>query len=143
MRVEVGTPTDFGRADFGRTLVLLNTRWAQHGARQDPLTGVDGLPTRLTADGLAKPFTADSATLKRTWTPGTRSPPSSTTPDDPTAAARADEVLGHGRIRARPTADGPGEEEFADPAPCPGRTAAHGHLDPLRTRAGPDPRLCA
>ncbi|MGW0552746.1 CGNR zinc finger domain-containing protein [Streptomyces sp. NPDC002926] len=32
------------------------------------------------ADGLAKRFTADSATLKRTRTPGTRSPPSSTPP---------------------------------------------------------------
>ncbi|MFD9224161.1 CGNR zinc finger domain-containing protein [Streptomyces sp. NPDC060064] len=116
------------------SLDLLNTRWMQDGVRQDLLTGVDGLRIWLTANGLAERFTADAATLERTVTARDALAALVDSPGDPKAATRVDEVLGHGRIRAKLTVDGPGEEaEFADPAWGPGWTAARGHLDLLRT----------
>ncbi|MCX4823101.1 CGNR zinc finger domain-containing protein [Streptomyces sp. NBC_01142] len=125
------------------SLDLLNTQWMQDGVRQDLLTGVDGLLIWLTANGLAERFTADAATLERTVTARGALAALVDSPGDPTATARVDEVLGHGRIRAKLTTDGPGEEaEFADPAWGPGWLAARGHLDLLRT--APDRiRACA
>lgn len=116
------------------SLDLLNTRWMQDGARQDLLTGVDGLDIWLTANGLAERFTADAATLERTLTAREALAALVDSPGDATAAARVDDVLGHGRIRATLTAEGPGEQaEFADSAWGPGWIAARGHLDLLRT----------
>ncbi|MFK4222738.1 CGNR zinc finger domain-containing protein [Streptomyces sp. NPDC019890] len=125
------------------SLDLLNTRWVHDGARQDLLTGVDGLRIWLVSNDLAGRFSADAATLERTLTARDALAALVDTPGDPAAVARLDEVLGHGRIRATLTADGPGEEaEFADPAWGPGWTAARGHLDLLRT--APDRiRACA
>ncbi|MEW1902866.1 MULTISPECIES: CGNR zinc finger domain-containing protein [unclassified Streptomyces] len=125
------------------SLDLLNTRWIEEGARRDLLTGVDGLAVWLAANGLAGRFTADATTLRHTLAARDALAALVDRPGDPAATARVDAVLGHGRIRATLTAEGPGEEpEFADPAWGPGWTAARDHLDLLRT--APDRiRACA
>ncbi|MFF3324488.1 CGNR zinc finger domain-containing protein [Streptomyces sp. NPDC002889] len=126
------------------SLDLLNTRWIHEGEPRDLLADADGLRIWLEGNGLADRFTADGATLMHTraardalvaLADGTDSAAA--------AAARVDEVLAHGRIRATLTSQGPGEEaEFADPAWGPAWTAAHGHLALLRT--APDRiRACA
>ncbi|MFB7029196.1 MULTISPECIES: CGNR zinc finger domain-containing protein [unclassified Streptomyces] len=125
------------------SLDLLNTRWIEEGARRDLLTDVEGLAVWLAANGLEGRFAADAATLRHTLAARDALAALVDRPGDPAATARVDAVLGHGRIRATLTADGPGEEsEFADPAWGPGWTAARDHLDLLRT--APDRiRTCA
>ncbi|WP_328944641.1 CGNR zinc finger domain-containing protein [Streptomyces sp. NBC_00250] len=125
------------------SLDLLNTRWNDEGARQDLLTGVEGLAVWLAANRLDGRFTADATTLRHTLTARDALAALVDHPGDPTATARVDTVLGHGRIRATLTADGPGERpEFTDPAWGPGWTAARDYLDLLRT--APDRiRACA
>ncbi|WP_432116094.1 CGNR zinc finger domain-containing protein [Streptomyces sp. S1] len=125
------------------SLDLLNTRWVEEGVRRDLLTGVEGLAVWLAAHGLEGRFAADATTLRHTLAARNALAALVDRPGDPDAAARVDAVLGHGRIRATLTAEGPGEEaEFADPAWGPGWTAARAHLDLLRT--APDRiRACA
>ncbi|MFC9387592.1 CGNR zinc finger domain-containing protein [Streptomyces venezuelae] len=125
------------------SLDLLNTRWNEEGVRQDLLTGVEGLAVWLAANGLAERFTADAATLRHTLTARDALAALVDNPGDPAATARVDAVLGHGRIRATLTAEGPGERpEFADAAWGPGWTAARDYLDLLR--GAPDRiRACA
>lgn len=119
------------------SLDLLNTRWVADGGRQDLLAGVDGLRVWLASNGLADRFAADEATLERTLIAREALSTLVDGPGDTTAIARVDDVLGHGRIRATLTAQGPGEEpEFADPSWGPGWIAARGHLDLLRTAPG-------
>ncbi|WP_225799879.1 CGNR zinc finger domain-containing protein [Streptomyces sp. NK15101] len=125
------------------SLDLLNTRWNEEGGRRDLLTEVEGLAVWLAANGLAERFTADATTLRHTLAARDALAALVDHPGDPSATARVDAVLGHGRIRATLTAEGPGEEaEFADPAWGPGWTAARDYLDLLRT--APDRiRACA
>ncbi|MBD0709708.1 hypothetical protein BU197_15330 [Streptomyces sp. CBMA291] len=125
------------------SLDLLNTRWNLSGVRQDLLEGVDGLAVWLASNGLQDRFTADEDTLRRTRAARDALAALVDDPGEPRATARVDEVLGHGRIRATLTAEGPGERsEFADPAWGPGWTAAHDYLGLLR--AAPDRiRVCA
>ncbi|WP_432120757.1 CGNR zinc finger domain-containing protein [Streptomyces sp. S1] len=125
------------------SLDLLNTRWVEEGVRRDLLTGVEGLAVWLAAHGLEGRFAADATTLRHTLAARDALAALVDRPGDPDAAARVDAVLGHGRIRATLTAEGPSEEaEFADPAWGPGWTAARAHLDLLRT--APDRiRACA
>ncbi|MFJ2933849.1 CGNR zinc finger domain-containing protein [Streptomyces sp. NPDC087219] len=125
------------------SLDLLNTRWNEEGGRQDLLAGVGGLTVWLAANGLDERFTADATTLRHTLTARDALAALVDRPGDPAATARVDAVLGHGRIRATLTAEGPGERpEFADPAWGPGWTAARDYLDLLRT--APDRiRACA
>ncbi|MFF9429222.1 CGNR zinc finger domain-containing protein [Streptomyces sp. NPDC004288] len=125
------------------SLDLLNTRWNEEGVRRDLLADVEGLAVWLAANGLEGRFTADDATLRHTLAARDALGALVDRPGDPAATARVDAVLGHGRIRATLTAEGPGEEaEFADPARGPGWTAARDYLDLLRT--APDRiRACA
>ncbi|MEU5916346.1 CGNR zinc finger domain-containing protein [Streptomyces sp. NPDC047141] len=125
------------------SLDLLNTRWNEEGVRRDLLADVEGLAVWLAANGLEGRFTADDATLRHTLAARDALGALVDRPGDPAATARVDAVLGHGRIRATLTAEGPGEEaEFADLARGPGWTAARDYLDLLRT--APDRiRACA
>ncbi|MFF5971949.1 CGNR zinc finger domain-containing protein [Streptomyces sp. NPDC012769] len=125
------------------SLDLLNTRWNHEGVRQDLLDGTEGLTVWLAANGLDDRFTADATTLRHTLTARDALAALVDRPGDPQATARVDAVLGHGRIRATLTPEGPGERpEFADPAWGPGWTAARDYLDLLRTN--PDRiRACA
>ncbi|MER7959560.1 CGNR zinc finger domain-containing protein [Streptomyces sp. NPDC096030] len=125
------------------SLDLLNTRWMLDGARQDLLTDAAGLAVWLRANGLDGRFTADPTTLRHTLAARVALAGLVDRPGDPAATARVDAVLGHGRIRATLTPEGPGElPEFADAAWGPGWTAARDYLDLLRT--APDRiRSCA
>ncbi|MFD9608264.1 CGNR zinc finger domain-containing protein [Streptomyces sp. NPDC090082] len=125
------------------SLDLLNTRWNEEGVRRDLLADVEGLAVWLAANGLEGRFAADDATLRHTLAARDALGALVDRPGDPAATARVDAVLGHGRIRATLTTEGPGEEaEFADPARGPGWTAARDYLDLLRT--APDRiRACA
>lgn len=125
------------------SLDLLNTRWNEDGTGQDLLTGTDGLAVWLAANGLDDRFAADAATLRHTLAARDALAGLVDRPGDPAAVARVDAVLGHGRIRATLTPEGPGEEaEFEDAAWGPGWTAARDYLDLLRT--APDRiRACA
>ncbi|MGW0117137.1 CGNR zinc finger domain-containing protein [Streptomyces sp. NPDC003327] len=125
------------------SLDLLNTRWNQEGARHDLLTDTGGLAVWLAANGLDGRFAADAATLRHTLAARDALAALVDRPGDPDATARVDAVLGHGRIRARLTTEGPGEEaEFTDAARGPGWIAARDYLDLLRT--APDRiRACA
>ncbi|MFF5424685.1 MULTISPECIES: CGNR zinc finger domain-containing protein [unclassified Streptomyces] len=125
------------------SLDLLNTRWNHEGVLQDLLTDEEGLAVWLAANGLDGRFTADAPTLRHTLAARDALAALVDRPGDPGATARVDAVLGHGRIRATLTSEGPGEEaEFADPARGPGWIAARDYLDLLRT--APDRiRACA
>ncbi|MGW6565595.1 CGNR zinc finger domain-containing protein [Streptomyces sp. NPDC054975] len=125
------------------SLDLLNTRWMMDGVRQDLLTDTGGLAVWLRANGLDARFAADAATLRHTLTARDALGGLVDRPGDPDAVAHLDAVLGHGRIRATLTTEGPGElAEFADLAWGPGWTAARDYLDLLRT--APDRiRSCA
>ncbi|MFD5322972.1 CGNR zinc finger domain-containing protein [Streptomyces sp. NPDC127092] len=125
------------------SLDLLNTRWMADGVRQDLLTDTDGLAVWLAANGLEGRFTADAATLRHTLAARDALAALVDRPGDAGATAAVDAVLGHGRIRATLTTEGPGEEaEFADPAHGPGWIAARDYLDLLR--ANPERiRACA
>lgn len=125
------------------SLDLLNTRWMQEGERQDLLTDPAGLAVWLAANGLDDRFTADATTLRHTLAARDALGGLVDRPGDPAATERLDTVLGHGRIRATLTVDGPGERpEFRDPAWGPAWTAARDYLDLLRT--APDRiRACA
>ncbi|XUM00080.1 CGNR zinc finger domain-containing protein [Streptomyces venezuelae ATCC 10712] len=125
------------------SLDLLNTRWNEEGVRRDLLADVEGLAVWLAANGLEGRFAGDDATLRHTLAARDALGALVDRPGDPAATARVDAVLGHGRIRATLTTEGPGEEaEFADPARGPGWTAARDYLDLLRT--APDRiRACA
>ncbi|MET9378947.1 CGNR zinc finger domain-containing protein [Streptomyces sp. NPDC002992] len=125
------------------SLDLLNTRWMLDGVRQDLLTDTEGLAIWLAANGLDERFAADTTTLRHTVAARDALAGIVDLPGDPSAVARVDAVLGHGRIRATLTPEGPGEEpEFEDAAWGPGWTAARDYLDLLRT--APDRiRTCA
>ncbi|MEV7670453.1 CGNR zinc finger domain-containing protein [Streptomyces sp. NPDC088752] len=125
------------------SLDLLNTRWNEEGVRRDLLADAEGLAVWLAANGLDGRFAADAATLRHALATRDALAALVDRPGDPAATARVDAVLGHGRIRATLTAEGPGEEaEFADPAWGPAWTAARDYLDLLRT--APDRiRACA
>ncbi|MGW3555945.1 CGNR zinc finger domain-containing protein [Streptomyces sp. NPDC000963] len=125
------------------SLDLLNTRWNEEGVRRDLLADAEGLAVWLAANGLDGRFAADAATLRHALAARDALAALVDRPGDPAATARVDAVLGHGRIRATLTAEGPGEEaEFADPAWGPAWTAARDYLDLLRT--APDRiRACA
>ncbi|MFJ9826082.1 CGNR zinc finger domain-containing protein [Streptomyces sp. NPDC101160] len=125
------------------SLDLLNTRWNVEGVRQDLLTDPAGLGVWLATNGLDGRFTADATTLRHTLAARDALAALVDRPDDPAATAKVDAVLGHGRIRATLTVEGPGEEtEFADATWGPGWTAARDYLDLLR--AAPDRiRKCA
>ncbi|GAA4919806.1 CGNR zinc finger domain-containing protein [Streptomyces coeruleoprunus] len=125
------------------SLDLLNTRWVHDGAPQDLLTGVDGLAVWLASTGLDARFTADAPTLAHLRAARDALAAVVDSPGDPRAGALLNDVLGHGRIRATLTAEGPGEEpEFADPSWGPAWTAARDYLDLLR-RAPDRIRACA
>ncbi|MGW5738894.1 MULTISPECIES: CGNR zinc finger domain-containing protein [Streptomyces] len=97
------------------SLDLLNTRWMADGTRQDLLTDTAGLAVWLSANGLDGRFGADEATLKHVLRARDALAAAVDGPDPAAGAARVDEILGHGRIRATLTAEGPGEEpEFED-----------------------------
>ncbi|QGZ48946.1 hypothetical protein GPZ77_11645 [Streptomyces sp. QHH-9511] len=125
------------------SLDLLNTRWMKDGARQDLLTGTEGLGVWLAANRLEDRFVADATTLRHTLAARGALLALADRPGDPDAVARVDAVLGHGRIRATLTVEGPGEEpEFEDLAWGPAWTAARDYLTLLR--AAPDRiRACA
>ncbi|MFJ9961683.1 CGNR zinc finger domain-containing protein [Streptomyces avermitilis] len=122
------------------SLDLLNTRWNREGAVQDLLTDTDGLAVWLAANALD--FPADDTVLRHVLQAR-----------DALAAAvdgslgegagRVDAVLGHGRIRATLTTEGPGESvEFEDASWGPAWLAARDYLELLTT--APDRiRRCA
>ncbi|GGT56104.1 CGNR zinc finger domain-containing protein [Streptomyces purpureus] len=125
------------------SLDLLNTRWNHEGVREDLLTDTDGLAVWLASNGLDGRFTADATTLRHLLTARDALGAVVDSPGAPQATALVDAVLGHGRIRATLTAQGPGEEaEFASDTWGPAWTAARNYLDLLR--AAPDRiRACA
>jgi len=112
-------------------LDLLNTRWMHEGAVQDLLTDTDGLAVWLAAGGLD--FPADDAALRHVLQArdALRSAVDGSLEE---GADRVDAVLGHGRIRATLTPDGPGERpEFSDPSWGPAWLAARNYLELLET----------
>ncbi|WP_223774670.1 CGNR zinc finger domain-containing protein [Streptomyces sp. 135] len=116
------------------SLDLLNTRWVHDGTRQDLLTGVEGLAVWLAANGLAERFPADGPTLEHVLRARDALASAVDSPGDPAAAARVDRILGHGRIRATLSAEGPGEEpEFADVTWGAAWLAARDYLNLLAT----------
>ncbi|MEU3293990.1 CGNR zinc finger domain-containing protein [Streptomyces longwoodensis] len=116
-------------------LDLLNTRWNSDGVVQDLLGDLDGLALWLDANGLGEGrFPTDTATLRHLI--GTRDALLRLVDGtgDQEGRAAVDAVLGHGRIRATLTAEGPGEvPEFSDPAWGPAWLAARNYLELLAT----------
>ncbi|MFI1377112.1 CGNR zinc finger domain-containing protein [Streptomyces longwoodensis] len=116
-------------------LDLLNTRWNSDGVVQDLLGDLDGLALWLDANGLGEGrFPTDTATLRHLL--GTRDALLRLVDGtgDEEGRAAVDAVLGHGRIRATLTAEGPGEvPEFSDPAWGPAWLAARNYLELLET----------
>ncbi|MGW0532031.1 CGNR zinc finger domain-containing protein [Streptomyces sp. NPDC003032] len=119
------------------SLDLLNTRWMHDGVRQDLLTGTEGLAVWLAANGLAERFAADGPTLEHVLRARDALATAVDRPGDPAGPVRVDQVLGHGRIRATLTPEGPGEEaEFADATWGAAWLAARDYLNLLA--AAPD-----
>lgn len=120
-------------------LDLLNTRWMREGAVQDLLKDTGGLAVWLRANGLDGRFAADTPTLRHALQ--ARDALHKAVHEG--ATAPVDAILGHGRIRATLTAEGPGEApEFHDPAWGPAWLAARDYLELLTT--APDRiRTCA
>lgn len=111
-------------------LDLLNTRWMREGAVQDLLKDTDGLAVWLAANALDGRFEADAATLRHAL----QARDALRKAVDEGATEGVDTVLGHGRIRATLTTEGPGEEpEFSDPAWGPAWLAARDYLRLLAT----------
>ncbi|MGH4028313.1 CGNR zinc finger domain-containing protein [Actinomycetota bacterium Odt1-20B] len=126
------------------SLDLLNTRWNHDGLSRDLLADEAGLGIWLAANSLDDRFAADAPTLRHTLTArdALRAVVDGA-PGDAAALARVDQILGHGRIRATLTAEGPGEEpEFGDRAWGPGWLAARDYLG-LLTKAPDRIRACA
>ncbi|TPQ18530.1 CGNR zinc finger domain-containing protein [Streptomyces sporangiiformans] len=124
------------------SLDLLNTRWMHEGAVRDLLVDVDGLAVWLAANGLDH-FAADEAALRHVLRARDALRAVVDGPLDAESAGRVDAVLGHGRIRATLTAEGPGERaEFSDTSWGPAWLAARDYLELLST--APDRvRACA
>ncbi|MEU3337988.1 CGNR zinc finger domain-containing protein [Streptomyces sp. NPDC006668] len=125
-------------------LDLLNTRWNSDGVVQDLLVDTDGLALWLEVNGLGSRFPADGATLHHLHQARDALAKAVAAGKPAESAAEAvDAVLGHGRIRATLTADGPGEmPEFSDPSWGPAWLAARNYLELLA--AAPDRiRACA
>ncbi|MDN3022864.1 CGNR zinc finger domain-containing protein [Streptomyces sp. S.PB5] len=111
-------------------LDLLNTRWMQDGVAQDLLTGTDGLAVWLRANALDGRFDADEPTLRHVL----HARDALRRAVDEKITEGVDAVLGHGRIRATLTPEGPGEvPEFEDPAWGPAWLAARNYLELLTT----------
>ncbi|MET9692618.1 CGNR zinc finger domain-containing protein [Streptomyces sp. NPDC006514] len=125
------------------SLDLLNTRWTYDGVRQDLLASSEGLSIWLASNALDHRFPADAATLEAVLLTREALTSAVDNPSSTTSIDRINDVLGHGRIRATLSAEGPGEEtEFEDLAWGAAWTAARNYLDLLRT--APDRiRSCA
>ncbi|MCR8576333.1 CGNR zinc finger domain-containing protein [Streptomyces sp. Isolate_219] len=125
------------------SLDLLNTCWMYGGVRQDLLTGPEGLHIWLASNSLDRRFPADAAALEHVLVAREALAAAVDSPGGKAGIERVNAVLGHGRIRATLTPEGPGEEvEFEDPSWGAAWTAARDYLDLLR--AAPDRiRRCA
>nr|WSZ96742.1 CGNR zinc finger domain-containing protein [Streptomyces sp. NBC_00857] len=116
------------------SLDLLNTHWMHDGVRQDLLTGTEGLRIWLASNGLDHRFPADAAALEHVLLARDALASAIDSPGDASGIERVNAVLGHGRIRATLTTEGPGEEtEFEDHSWGAAWTAAHDYLNLLRT----------
>ncbi|MGW7272921.1 CGNR zinc finger domain-containing protein [Streptomyces sp. NPDC054864] len=116
------------------SLDLLNTRWTADGVRQDLLDGTEGLAVWLTANRLDDRFDADEATLEHVLRARDAISTVVDAPDAAAGIARVNKILGHGRIRATLTAEGPGEEpEFKDATWGAAWLAARDYLTLLAT----------
>ncbi|GHD43071.1 hypothetical protein GCM10010335_46650 [Streptomyces galbus] len=102
---------------------------------QDLLGDLDGLALWLDANGLGDGrFPADAATLRHLLQARDALLRAVAGTGDEEGRAAVDAVLGHGRIRATLTAEGPGEvPEFGDPAWGPAWLAARNYLELLAT----------
>ncbi|WP_017597254.1 CGNR zinc finger domain-containing protein [Nocardiopsis lucentensis] len=111
---------------------LLNTRWVEGATPHDLLDGIDGLRQWLGETGLDTRFAVDGRTLERVLTTRDALAVLVDAPEDTEAAARLNEVLGHGLVR-RLLRDGipAATVEFDDPAWGPAWTAAADYLDLL------------
>ncbi|WP_405872710.1 MULTISPECIES: CGNR zinc finger domain-containing protein [unclassified Streptomyces] len=128
-----GTPDPRPLTGEPLALDLLNTRWNQEGVMQDLLADVDGLGVWLDSTGLSGGYAPDSRMLRHVLK--ARDALKTAVDGSPEEGARAvDAVLGHGRIRATLTPDGPGElPEFTDPTWGPAWLAARNYLELLST----------
>ncbi|MEV0320355.1 CGNR zinc finger domain-containing protein [Streptomyces sp. NPDC050658] len=116
------------------SLDLLNTRWIADGVHRDLLTDVEGLAVWLTSNGLAGQFRADGQTLEHVLQARDALASVVDSPGDAAGAARVNEVLGHGLIRATLGPEGPGEEpEFTDAGWGAAWMAARDYLTLLAT----------
>ncbi|MEV2274765.1 CGNR zinc finger domain-containing protein [Nocardiopsis sp. NPDC049922] len=111
---------------------LLNTRWVQGATVHDLLDGVEGLRQWLGEAGLDARFDADPTTLERALFARDALAVLVDTPADAEAAARLNEVLGHGAVRRALRDGAPAVTvEFDDPSWGPAWTAAADYLDLL------------
>lgn len=125
------------------SLDLLNTRWIADGVRQDLLATPEGLTVWLAANGLDDRFDADEATLRNAVRARDALSAAVDGPDAAAGITRVNEILGHGRIRATLSAEGPGEEpEFEAPSWGAAWLAARDYLT-LLTAAPDRIRPCA
>ncbi|MEV2251469.1 CGNR zinc finger domain-containing protein [Streptomyces sp. NPDC050147] len=116
------------------SLDLLNTRWMADGTRQDLLTDTEGLTVWLAANGLDDRFGADEATLEHVRRARDAISTVVDGPDTAAGIARVNQILGHGRIRATLSPEGPGEEpEFKDATWGAAWLAARDYLTLLAT----------